>query len=149
MNTSAPPELTQKIQKRVEWLIVGIGLAGAVFVGARWNLRSAAGFALGAALSWLNYRWLKQGVSTIVPASANTSPQPSEGDSPPETPRTRPKGTTKAFAKFFGRYVLLLVALYAILSYSVLPAAPFLGGLFAMVAAVLTEFLYELMWHKW
>lgn len=148
MNPSAPSQQMQKNQERVEWLIAGIGLAGAAFVGARWNLRSAAGFALGAALSWLNYRWLKQGVTTIVPAPASTSPQPS-GEAPQETPQTRPKSTKKAFAKFFGRYVLLLGALYAILSYSLLPAAAFLAGLFVMVAAVLAELLYELMWHKW
>ena len=61
----------------------------------------------------------------------------------------RSKVPKKVIAKFFGRYVLLLGALYAILSYSLLPAAAFLAGLFAMVVAVLAELLYELMWHKW
>jgi hypothetical protein len=132
----------------VEWLIAGVGATGALVVAVRWNLRSAAGFALGATLSWLNYRWLRQGVTTIVPTPA-ISPSPPEEKEREEIPQVPPRGTKRAFAKFFARTVLLLGALYAILSYSLLPAAPFLAGLFAMVAAVVAELLYELMWHKW
>ncbi|HYL10937.1 MAG TPA: hypothetical protein VEU31_09385 [Candidatus Acidoferrales bacterium] len=149
MTTSVPQESPQKVQTRVEWLIVSIGAAGALLVAVRWNLRSAAGFALGAALSWLNYRWLRKGVATIVPAPAIPPCPPSEGEEREETPQAPPRGTKRAFAKFFARAVLLLGTLYAILSYSLLPAAPFLAGLFAMVAAVMAELLYELMWHKW
>jgi hypothetical protein len=53
-----------------------------------------------------------------------------------------------AFAKFFGRYILLGVALYVILAYSLVPAAAFLAGLFVGVAAVLAEFSYELLRNK-
>jgi len=149
VNATAPFEPVQKVQRRVEWLIAGFGLVGTVFVAMRWNARSAAGFALGAALSWLNYRWLKQGVTTIVPSSTSAAAPSSGGEAPQESPPAHSKVPKKVIAKFFGRYVLLLAALYAILSYSLLPAAAFLAGLFAMVAAVLAELLYELMWHKW
>jgi hypothetical protein len=149
VTASGPQESPQRVQSRVEWLIAGIGAIGALLAAVRWNLRSAAGFALGATLSWLNYRWLRQGVATIVPAPAIPPRPPSEGEEREETLQGPPRGTKRAFAKFFARSVLLLGALYAILSYSLLPAVPFLAGLFAMVAAVVAELLYELMWHKW
>jgi hypothetical protein len=52
------------------------------------------------------------------------------------------------FTKFFSRYILLGVALYVILAYSLMPAAAFLAGLFVGVAAVLAEFSYELLRNK-
>ncbi len=49
-------------EHRIEWMTLAFGLAGAVFVLLRWGWRPGAGVALGAALAWLNFRWLKQGV---------------------------------------------------------------------------------------
>jgi hypothetical protein len=40
---------------------------------------------------------------------------------------------------------LLLVAVYVILSRSLLPVAAVLGGLFAVVAAVMIELMWELV----
>ena len=131
-------------QARAEWLMAGISLAGIVVAWLRWNSLWALGFAVGAALSWLNYRWLKKGVMTIVPAPSHAPGEPLQTgiDS---APASKPRTSWTAFAKFFGRYVLLIGALYAILSYSLLPAGAFLVGLFTAVAAVLIAFLYELV----
>jgi hypothetical protein len=49
------------------------------------------------------------------------------------------------YAKFFGRFALLLVVVYVILSRSLLPVAAVLGGLFAAVAAVMIEVMWELV----
>ena len=49
------------------------------------------------------------------------------------------------YAKFFGRFALLLVVVYVILSRSWLPVAAVLGGLFAVVAAVMIELMWELV----
>jgi len=49
------------------------------------------------------------------------------------------------YAKFFGRFALLLVVVYVILSRSWLPVAAVLGGLFAVVAAVMIELMWELL----
>lgn len=156
MSASESGSSVHRVQKRVERMIVVFGIAGTGFVCCRWGLLPAAGFAAGAALSWLNYRWLKQGVMTIVPPAASApdgaqSGEASGGENAPaavEAPAVARKLPLKAFAKFFGRYVLLIVALYVILSRSVLPAAPFLAGLFVVVAAVVAEILYELMGHS-
>ena len=49
------------------------------------------------------------------------------------------------YAKFFGRFALLLAVVYVILSRSLLPVAAVLGGLFAVIAAVMIEVMWELV----
>ena len=120
-------------EHRIEWMTLAFGLAGAVFVLVRWGVRPAAGVALGAALAWLNFRWLKQGVTALVKLS--TAQANSEHARVP----------VSVYAKFFGRFALLLVVVYVILSRSWLPVAAVLGGLFAVVAAVMIELMWELV----
>jgi len=120
-------------EHRIEWMTLAFGLAGAVFVLVRWGARPGAGVALGAALAWLNFRWLKQGVTALVKLS--TAQANSEHARVP----------VSVYAKFFGRFALLLVVVYVILSRSWLPVAAVLGGLFAVVAAVMIELMWELV----
>ncbi len=120
-------------EHRIEWMTLAFGLAGAAFTMARWGWRPGAGVALGAALAWLNFRWLKQGVSALVKVS--TAQAGSEHARVP----------VSVYAKFFGRFALLLAVVYVILSRSLLPVAAVLGGLFAVVAAVMIELMWELV----
>jgi len=120
-------------EQRIEWMTVALGLAGAAFVFLRWGWRPGAGVALGAALAWLNFRWLKQGVTALVKLS--TAQANSEHARVPLV----------VYAKFFGRFALLLLIVYVILSRSWLPVAAVLGGLFAVVAAVMIELMWELV----
>jgi hypothetical protein len=109
-----------------------LGGAGAAFAAVRWGWRPGAGVALGAALTWLNFRWLKQGVGALV--SISTSQAGSD----------QPRVSRSVYLKFFGRFALLLLVVYVILSRSLLPVAAVLCGLFALVAAVMIELLFEL-----
>lgn len=120
-------------EHRIEWITLAFGFAGAAFTLLRWGWRPGAGVALGAALSWLNFRWLKQGVTAFVHVS--TAQANSE----------RVRVPVSVYVKFFGRFALLLVVVYVILSRSLLPAIAVLGGLFAVVAAVLIELMWELV----
>jgi hypothetical protein len=120
-------------EHRIEWMTLAFGLAGAMFVLLRWGWRPGAGVALGAALAWLNFRWLKQGVTALVKIS--TAQANSEHARVP----------MGVYAKFFGRFALLLLVVYVILSRSLLPVAAVLGGLFAVVAAVMIELMWELV----
>ena len=121
--------------RRIEWLTLALGAAGSVAAGWRWGWRGAVGLAIGAVLSWLNFRWLKGSVLAFGRvATATTS-----GENP-QTVRV-PKS---AYFKFFGRFALLLVAVYVILTRSIFPAVALLAGLFASAAAVVLGLLWEL-----
>ncbi len=48
--------------RRVEWLTLTLGGLGAAWAAWRWGWRGGLGLALGAVLSWINFRWLKGSV---------------------------------------------------------------------------------------
>lgn len=118
--------------RRIEFLTLGLGAAGTVIATLRWDLSAGAGVALGAALAWVNFRWLKQGVATIAQLATAQA-----GAVAVRIPK-------RVYSKFFGRLVLLLVVICVTLWRSMLPPAAIFVGLFALVAAVLAEMIYEL-----
>lgn len=102
--------------------------AGGLIAALAWGGWSwAAGFALGAAVSWLNFRWLKQVVDAL-------------GQSRP---------TRKRVAILAGlRYALLGGGAYAILRFSSVSMTAALLGLFVSVAAVVVEICFELVYAR-
>jgi hypothetical protein len=119
--------------RRVEWLTLVLGGVVAPFAASRWGWRGGLGVVLGTVLSWINFRWLKGGVHAFgKTATEQTSP---------DNARV-PKG---ALAKFIGRFALLLVAVYVILTRSWVPPVAFFAGLFASAAGVVTALVYELL----
>ena len=52
--------------RRIEYLTVGIGILATVAVAIHWGIGAGSGLAIGAALSWINFRWMKQGVTTLA-----------------------------------------------------------------------------------
>ncbi len=131
-----PDSIYVAAEHRIEWMTLAFGLAGTLFVFVRWGWRAGAGVALGAALAWLNFRWLKQGVTALVKIS--TAQVNSESARVPMS----------VYVKFFGRFALLLVVVYVILSHSLFPVAAVLAGLFAVIAAVMIELMWELVRGK-
>jgi hypothetical protein len=105
------------------FLFAAAGAIGAfLWRGLAWG----AGFALGSAVSWLNFRWLKQLVYTLGSDHA------------------RPRSAVKlAF-----RYLLLGGGAYVILKYSPVSQLAALAGLFVSVAAVIVEILFELVYAR-
>lgn len=120
-------------EKRIEYLTAGLGLAASLITAWHWGWRSGLGIACGSGLSWVNFRWLKGGISTLAGLTSVT-----DGEQPPRVPRS-------VYVKFLGRFVLMLVAVYVILTRSLLPSGAVLLGLFAVVGAVMVEMIYELM----
>lgn len=119
-------------EKRIEYLTIGTGILATVLVAIFCGAKSGASLAAGAALSWLNFRWMKQGISALIPLATAQA----------DAEKVRiPK---KVYFKFLGRYALLLVVAYVILSRLRLPAVFLIAGLFAVVAAVLMELIFEL-----
>jgi hypothetical protein len=119
--------------RRIEWLTLVLGGLGAAWAAWRWGWRGSSGLALGAALSWINFRWLKGSVQAF--GKAATAQAGSEQVRVP----------VSAYLKFFGRFALLLGILYVILTRSWLPAIPALAGIFAAPAAVILALVYELV----
>lgn len=109
-----------------------IGAAGTVvflvWKGWRWGL----GFAVGAALSALNFHWLKGAVDVLVSKFAAPSPNP------------HLPSPARALARFVLRYGLLGLAGYAIFASSLVSLNGFLAGLFVFVAAVMVEMIVQL-----
>jgi hypothetical protein len=102
--------------------------AGGLIAAAAWGGPSwGAGFALGAAVSWLNFRWLKQVVEAL-------------GQSRP---------TRKRVAILAGlRYALLGGGAYVILRFTSVSVTAALLGLFVSVAAVVVEICFELVYAR-
>lgn len=129
---SESPAFYQAAEKRIERLTLVVGGLAALAAGLLWGARSAAGILLGAALAWLNYRWLKQGLTPLARLAAAQQ----------EAPQI--KVPASVYWKFAGRYALIAAVLYVIFAYSLLPGVAVLGGLFALAAAVVVELLFQL-----
>ena len=111
---------------RIWKLIWAIGAAGAVALVAWRGWWWGAGWAIGTAVSALNFRWLKQLVLAIGEETAK--------------PRK---------AVFLGmRYVLLGGGAYVILRFSAISLPAALSGLFVSVAAVIVEIILELAYAR-
>jgi hypothetical protein len=122
-------------ERRIEYVTLGIGMAAAAVTGPLWGWRVGLGVACGAALSWINYRWMKQGIDALAEIA-----RPQQGAEKVRVPTT-------VYVKFIGRYALLIGAAYVMLSHFELPVASVLGGFFAVIAAVLAEIAGQLFRH--
>src|SRR5579862_5511424 len=87
-------------ERRIEYVALALGGVGTVCAAIFWSGKAAAGVASGAVLSWLNYRWLKQGVAALAGLS-----KAQQGAQKVYVPRT-------VYFKFIGRYVLLILGAY-------------------------------------
>ena len=120
----------EAVERRIERLTLLVAAAAAIFACIRWNWRAAVGVAVGGVLSWLNFRWLDQGVGQILRTVAGSADlkRPASG---------------WIFVRFFGRVLLIVLALYAILRVRCLPGKALLFGFFSLICAVLLEVSYE------
>lgn len=119
-------------ERRIEYLTLAIGAAGVVCASIFWDIRAGVGVAIGAAISWINFRWMKQGVNMLVRLSTAQ-----EGAEKVRVPK-------RAYLKFLGRYALLVLVAYVILRSFKVAITSVLAGFFAVVAAVLVEMTGQL-----
>jgi ATP synthase I chain len=114
-------------ERRIEWLTIAIGAVASASAAIVWRPRAGAGVAIGTLLSWINFRWMKQGISGLTRLSAAQ-----QGGETPRVPKS-------IYVKLMGRYALLIAVAYVILRDFGSVAAGLLAGLFSVVAAVLIE----------
>ncbi len=119
-------------ERRIEILAVTIGAAGTLAALIFWGLKPAEGVAAGAAISWLNYRWMRLGVAVMARLS-----KAQQGGEKISVPR----GT---YLKIIGRYVLLILGGYVILHFFRLSIVSLLVGFSAVLASVLVELVGQL-----
>jgi hypothetical protein len=127
---SPPAAVTER---RISWLTLLIGLVTALLVALLRDRLWGAGLAIGAALAWLNFRWLRQGLDALVVASAAQA-----GKEKPEVP------VLSYFAILF-RYGLIALAVYVIFEYLRVPLVSMVVGLCALGAATIAASVYEIL----
>jgi len=108
-----------------------IGLAIMLFAGAGWRFGrfAALGFLLGCIIAYLNFHWLKSGVSGLTDRVTHTG---------------KPQSGKGIIARFLVRYVLLGGAAYVILTSFPGSLGGLFAGLFLPVGAIACEAVYEL-----
>jgi len=118
--------------RRMQWLTVLLGAAGAVAAALLKSPRFGIGVAVGTLLAWLNYRWLDRGLGALINAAVAQ-----QGSAKPRVP-------VGVWVRFAGRYLLIGLAVYVTVFYFGVPLLAVLLGLLALGAAAITEGLYEL-----
>ncbi|MGA2418733.1 MAG: ATP synthase subunit I [Candidatus Acidiferrum sp.] len=121
-------------ERLIAWLTPVIGALAALAVlllahRADW----AVGLAFGAGLAWLNFRWLRHGLDTLVAES--------QAQAGAEKPRVSPVTYLLALL----RYSLIALIVYAIFIYLHLPLGSLIAGLCALGAAAIAASLYEVL----
>ncbi len=120
-------------ERRIGWLTLLFGFAAALIVAAlRYNLW-AAGLAIGTALGWLNFRWLKRALDALVVVSIAQ-----EGREKPKVP------TTTYLAALF-RYLLLGLTVYVIFVVLHVPLGSMILGFCALAAAAMVASVWEIL----
>jgi len=110
--------------RHVERLIPGVALAVSVGIAVAGNRPAALGFLAGAAVAYLNFRWLKRTVRALADAVTQTG-----------SPRSRPS----IVLRFLMRFGLIALVAYVIFTSYPLAFQGFLGGLFVPVLAIFLE----------
>lgn len=119
-------------ERRISRLTLLIGVLAGIIVAPVYDMRWGAGLAIGAALAWLNFRWLKGGLDALVTASTAQS----------DSQKARvPLGT---YFRMLFRYGLIAAAVYVIFVLLKVPLLSMVLGLCALGAATIAASVYEI-----
>ena len=130
MSESTPEQFYRDALRRIYINMLWVSAAGTVAAVIFADWRAGAGFAAGAAVSAVNFRWFHR----LVDAIGHTS---------------RPSRSMTARAWFLGfRYLIFGLAAYVIVRFFRIQPAALVAGLLVVVAAILLEILYELIYAR-
>jgi ATP synthase I chain len=110
--------------QHIERLIPGLAIIVSAALGIMGNGPVALGFLAGAAVAYINFRWLKNTVRALADTITQTGP-----------PRSKPS----VVLRFLTRFVLIALVAYVIFISYPLAFRGFLGGIFAPVLAIFVE----------
>ena len=120
------------LDHRLAMISLGLGTLACLTALILGGLDSALSFLVGAALSFLNFSWLKQGVDHLFKSIEPAKPM-------------RKRAVRGAIFKYCLRYVLIGLALYAIVRFRLLEVAGLFSGLFLLVGAILIECVLQVV----
>ena len=120
-------------ERHIAWLTLVLGLTAglAAVLLRRWAW--AGGLAVGTALAWLNFRWLRRGLDGLVATSIAQS-----GAEKPRVP-------SLTYALMVLRYGLIALAVYVIFEVLKVPLLSMVLGLCALGAATIAASVYEIL----
>lgn len=120
------------LERRLWKISLALGIPACLAALILGGLDSGLGFLAGTLLSWINFRWLKQGVDRLLESARSAQP----------TPKRAARG---AIFKYFLRYALIGLSLYATFRIDFLEVFGFFSGLLLVVAAVLVECVLQVV----
>lgn len=118
---------------RISRLTLVIGLAGGLLVALLRDRLWGAGLAVGAALAWLNFRWLGRGLDALVNASTA------------QVAAAKPRVPLATYFLAAFRYGLIALAVYVIFKVLKVPLLSMVVGLCALGAAAIAASVYEIL----
>jgi hypothetical protein len=130
-STAQLPNRFHRVQQRIAALTLAFGAIAAVIVALTVTWRWGAGILLGAALAWINFLWLEQGLAAISKLAQAQHGAP------------KPRISLWVWIKVFSRYGLIGILLYTAWVLVHIPVVSMLAGLCALGAAVMAEGIYE------
>ena len=136
MDLAATPSATQVQEQFTEtliaWLTPSLGVAAAAGASLLHRKDWAAGLLLGAALAWLNFRWLRRGLDGLV------------AEAQAQAGQEKPRVSIVTYLLALLRYSLIALIVYVIFVYLHIPLVSMLVGLCALGAATIAASVYEI-----
>jgi len=123
----------RRTEERIGWLTLVLGAAGALAATLAASWRWGAGVMVGAALAWLNFRWLGGGLDALKQVSVA------------QAGAAKARVPAWTWIKFAGRYALIVLCVYVIFVGFRVPIVSMLAGLCALGAATIAASLYEVV----
>lgn len=120
-------------ESRISLLTLIIGLLVAIPVAVFHNWLWGLGIVIGAALAWLNFRWLKQGLDALTLAATAQ-----QGSATVHVPIV-------SYFKAVFRYALIALSIYVIFKYLHVPALSMVFGLCALGAATILVSVHSIL----
>jgi hypothetical protein len=120
-------------ERRISWLTLLLGALVALPVGYFHGWRWGSGILIGAALAWLNFRWLKQGLDVLTEAATAQAERP------------KAKVPLGVYFRAVFRYVLIALAVYVIFKHLHVPVLSMIIGLCSLGAATMVVSVHEIL----
>jgi hypothetical protein len=133
----------ERVLRRIQLLTLGFGAVVAAVALALHRADWAKGLLCGAALAWLNFRWLQSGIRGLFESALAQAKAVPEGSDPPASgSNSVTSGMLRAFSLLF-RYALVGLGVYVIFIYLHVPLVSIGLGLCALVAAIVAASVWE------